>query len=60
MLMELETVTNSSFYKSDSAESIAVLLIIIKREFCYRDEKGQRILIQKLYINNNRKMPYLC
>lgn len=59
MLMELQTITNFSFYKSSSAETAAAFLIIVNWGFCYRDEEGQRTLIQKMYINNNRKMSFV-
>lgn len=50
MPMELGTVTALSFYKSNGPESAPILLILVKWEFCCRDEEGLRILIKRCII----------
>lgn len=54
MKLEIETVTTFSFYKTDRAEPVSFLLIVVKWGFCYRDKEGQRILIQE----TSRKKTY--
>lgn len=60
MLVELGMITAFSFYKSNGAEFVPILLIIVQWGFCHRDEEGQRMQIKTCIIIKLLKYTLCC